>query len=400
MRHFAVFGTHPRLSLAEFKAIAPAGTPTPALCGAGAVIEMDGWDGEVLMSRLGGTVKLGNVVLEMPTEDLTGAVLADLIQKTPRGERVAFGLTILGGSPALHKKQEKLALDAKRVLVKAGRSVRWVTSEDAKPLSPAAVAKMRLTDEGYDIVLLVHGATTSVGLTTHVQDADAWSLRDYGRPVRDDENGMLPPKLARMMVNLARVHDGGAILDPFCGSGTVLMEAAYATHAAHIIGSDLEDAQVAATKKNLDWMFAQRLLRDDDKPRFRTFAADAREIGRHLGSTRIDAVVTEGDLGPPLTGHETKPTLEKNARDIEALWRDALTALRPTLAKNGRVVGVWPSFKSSHGVARVDLTDELDAFGYALANPLAGWDESNDPLLYHRQGQRVMRRIFVLTNRG
>lgn len=398
MSHFAVFGTHPRLSLAEFKAIAPAGTPAPALCGAGAVIDMEDWDGEVLMSRLGGTVKLGDVVREIPTEDLTGDVLADVIRQTPRGERIAFGLTILGGSPALHKKQEKLALDTKRILTKAGRSVRWVTSEDDKPLSPAAVAKMRLTDEGYDLVILVHGETASIGLTTHVQDADAWSLRDYGRPVRDDENGMLPPKLARMMVNLARIREGGAIFDPFCGSGTVLMEASYATHATHIIGSDLETAQVAATEKNLAWMFAQRLLREDDRPRFKTFTADVREVARHLGSTTIDAVVTEGDLGPPLTGHETKPTLEKNAKAIETLWRDALMALRPVLAKHGRVVGVWPSFKSSHGIARVDLADDLAALGFVLANPLEGWDESNDPLLYHRQGQRVMRRIFVLTN--
>lgn len=396
MKHFVVFGTHPRLSLAEFKAVQAGTGAAPTLCGSAAIVDDARWDGAVLMNKLGGTVKLGDVVHEIPTEDLDGEVLAELIKNNPRADRVVFGLTVFGGTPAFNKKQEKLALATKRVLTAVGRSVRWVTSDDDKPLSPAAVAKMHLTDEGYDIVLLVHGTTVSIGFTTQAQDADAWSLRDYGRPVRDDENGMLPPKLARMMVNLARVPEGGTLLDSFCGSGTVPMEAGLATKAAHIISSDVEAKQIDGTTKNLEWLFSQHVLRPDDRERFKTFVADARKLKAHIKPSSVDACVTEGFLGPLLSGHETKQTLENNVHAINTLWRDALVELHPLLVPHGRVVGVWPSFKSSHGMARVELDEQLEALGYRLVNPLEGWEVTNDPLLYHRQGQRVMRRIVIL----
>ena len=34
--------------------------------------------------------------------------------------------------------------------------------------------------------------------------------------------GVLPPKLARMMINFTALRDG-VIWDPFCGSGTILI---------------------------------------------------------------------------------------------------------------------------------------------------------------------------------
>jgi hypothetical protein len=53
--------------------------------------------------------------------------------------------------------------------------------------------------------------------------------------------------------------------------------------------------------------------------------------------------------------------------------------------------------KTTNGTARVDLTSDLARLGYTLSNPLNGWDDSNDPLLYARPNQRVMRRIVLLT---
>lgn len=420
MRHFAVFGTHPRLSLAELKACDPH-LPKPLLCGPAAVIEDREWEGDALMNLLGGTVKLGDVVEEVTQDALTAEKIARIILERPRGNgRIIFGFTIYGGTPAFAKRMKKTPLEIKRLLGKSDKSVRWVTAENGQPLSPAAVAKLRLTDEGYDTALLFHDGRVSIGLTTDVQDADAWSLRDYGRPARDSESGMLPPKLARIMVNLTRVPEGGTLLDPFCGSGTILMEAGLATKAAKIIGSDIEPRQAAATEKNLEWLIKQRILRPDDRPRFSTFVSDVRTIARHINvgadpracpspharsigrpqgvtPTNISAIVTEGYLGPPLTGHETKQTLEKNARAISDLWREAFEIFNRVLKQKGRVVCVWPAFKSSHGTARVDLSDDPAILkNFSIVNPLEGWEDGNDPLLYLRPGQRAMRRIVVL----
>lgn len=396
MPHFLVFGNHPRLSLAEYRALKTTPSFMPRLMAHGAMVEDPDWDGAFLMKQLGGTVKLGDVLLTCPAAELTAERLTELCLTMPRGSDVNFGCSTIGGSPGVRRTLERLPLHLKRAFKAQGIKSRWVTSEDSSEPSPAAVAKLKLTTHGYDLVLLVDGPTVHVGLTTQVQDADAWSLRDFGRPVRDDENGMLPPKLARMLVNLASTKDGQTLLDPFCGSGTVLMEAALATNADRIIGSDAEAKQVAASEQNTTWLVEKGVLTQKDREHIRTFTADVRKIAPHLTKEKIDRVVTEGDLGPPLKGSESQHRIDTNREAIETLWRETLRALHPLLASDARLVVCWPSFKTSHGLARVKLDDELPKLGYRLANPLLGWDETNAPLVYHRQGQRVARRIVVL----
>lgn len=59
------------------------------------------------------------------------------------------------------------------------------------------------------------------------------------------------PKLARTIVNLARVKEGDRILDPFCGSGAILVEAGL-MH-IEIFGRDIKEYMVEGCKKNLDF---------------------------------------------------------------------------------------------------------------------------------------------------
>ena len=60
----------------------------------------------------------------------------------------------------------------------------------------------------------------------------------------------LHPKLARAMVNLARAQRGKYLLDPFCGTGGILLEAAVL--GAKPIGGDLFRKMSWGTKKNLE----------------------------------------------------------------------------------------------------------------------------------------------------
>jgi len=387
MIHYLVFGTHPRLSLAEFLAIKPS-IGEPVLCGNAALVTDRSWDGAVLMNLLGGIVKLGNVLGEMPVKECTIDRIADLMGSRLRGPSMDFGWSCFGGSKTINNKLSRLAIPFKKELKSRMISSRWVTGEHGAPLSPAAVAKLKLTTEGLDVCLLVHGEQVSVGITTDVQDADAWSLRDFGRPRRDDVNGMLPPKLARMMVNLAKTPENGVILDPLCGGGTIAMEAALATHASQIISSDLEPKQVSDTETNTAWLIGQHILRPEDAARMRTIVCDVRRIGTHLKNASIDRVITEGYLGPPLRGSETQAQLDKNAAQISSLWTETLKALAPLLMTGGIVIGIWPAFKTSHGMARVDLTDALAGLGYESIEPWL--------LLYQRPDQKIARRIVIL----
>ena len=381
MNHFAVFGTHPRLSLAEFKAVRPdMGAPT--LLGRAALFEAARWKGGDLMSILGGTVKLGDILLTVQTASLSTDEIADLAVKIRQQPSLDFGWSAYGGSNKTQVRIERLALPFKKALKERGVASRWVTGKEGT-ITPAAIAKLKLTTQGLDICLFIDGEQTHTGVTTNVQ-------------ARDEIVGMLPPKLARMMVNLARVPSKGTLFDPFCGGGTVMMEAVLATDAGRIIGSDVDETQVSNAKKNTAWLSEKEIFAKKDADRVEIFVADVRRLSG-IERESVDCVVTEGTLGPPLTGQETKATLEKNVRDITDLWCDALKTLHPLLAPKGRVVCVWPAFKTSHGIARVDLSDDPDTLKhFRIINPLEGWDDSDAPLLYARPEQRVMRRIVVL----
>ncbi len=59
----------------------------------------------------------------------------------------------------------------------------------------------------------------------------------------------MSPILARVMVNLSRCRDGELLLDPFCGTGGILMEAGLTGR--RVLGSDVKREMAAGTLRNL-----------------------------------------------------------------------------------------------------------------------------------------------------
>ncbi|MCC7523020.1 hypothetical protein IT407_04475 [Candidatus Uhrbacteria bacterium] len=384
MKHFLVFGTHPDLSLAEAKAVL--GDIQPILSGPGAICAVQDWDGAVLQNRLAGTIKLGDIIFSIPVTQLTAVQLADFIDQHPRADRILFGLTVHGGSPTKRKTLKNLPIQLKRELQSRGKSVRWITGEKGE-IAGAAISKMHLDTEGYDLNVFIHGDDASVGMTTHVQNIDAWSERDFGRPFRDAKTGMLPPKLARIMLNLSRPH--GVLLDPFCGGGTVLMEAGMLFPELKLIGSDIDAKQVAGAMRNNEWLVAHNFLRTEDLARTQWIVSPVQKIDSHIHES-INTIVTEGYLGKPLNGHETQLQLDQNKRDVEAVWNDSLPILSELQPAGSRLVCIWPSMKSAHGVAHVNCLPKAEASGYVL---LAEYG-------YARPDQNIRRNIIILEKKG
>jgi tRNA G10 N-methylase Trm11 len=121
------------------------------------------------------------------------------------------------------------------------------------PLNSAQVLHNKLTTKGaWELLVIKDGKNTILAQTIFVQDIEAYAARDQARPARDARVGMLPPKLAQIMINLANPPKDAAILDPFCGTGVVLQEAMLMGFST--VGTDLEARMVEYTKKNLDWL--------------------------------------------------------------------------------------------------------------------------------------------------
>jgi len=77
----------------------------------------------------------------------------------------------------------------------------------------------------------------------------------------------LLPKLARCMINLARAKPGVTLLDPFCGTGSILIEAGLI--GCRVLGSDVKQKMVRGSLRNLEYFHI---------PQIDLFIADARKL--------------------------------------------------------------------------------------------------------------------------
>ena len=89
-----------------------------------------------------------------------------------------------------------------------------------------------------------------LAVTIACQDIDAYTKRDTGK-TRDMEVGMMPPKLCQMMIHMANGKNQTSIYDPFCGLGTMLIEAAN-MGITKVIGSDMAPRMVDSTKRSIE----------------------------------------------------------------------------------------------------------------------------------------------------
>ena len=121
----------------------------------------------------------------------------------------------------------------------------------------------------------------------------------------------LHPKLARALVNLSMVKKGDALLDPFCGTGGILIEAALM--GINIVGSDIEDKMIDGCKKNLDYYKIKN---------YKLFCSDIGDINNKL--SKVDAVVTDLPYGKSTTtkGEEMKKLYKRSFENISKVLKD------------------------------------------------------------------------------
>lgn len=336
MNYFFIFGNTPELSKLELDTIYTGGNPLD------------------IADLLGGTVKIAEKI---------GSVskISDYLVSLNL-PKIDFGIS---SRPDLSKR-------VKKDLEEKGIKARFVLPRDGKDLSSVVVKKQKL------IEIIVQGE--EFGRTIWVQDFEEWNRRDYGRPSVDPHIGMLPPKIARMMTNIAVGNKSHAILlDPFCGTGTILTEGLMVNK--KVIGSDLNEKQVIRTNENLKWL---------GKGVGTVFVSDARSVSQNIHLT-VDAVVTEPDLGPNLnkSSNQGNPQL---LRKLGFLYVDCLREWKKILKKGGRVVMVIPS-------TNISKDNQIDLVKMTVDNAISmGYSEFHKPIEYSRQQAVVKRNIIFLVS--
>ena len=103
--------------------------------------------------------------------------------------------------------------------------------------------------------------------------------------------GSMSPKLARCMVNLAHIKEGQVLLDPFCGTGGILIEGGMI--GARLIGSDINWNMKNGTLVNLDYCTTLDHC-DIREGSYEAHHIDVRELKLY---DKVDAVVTDPPYG-------------------------------------------------------------------------------------------------------
>ena len=347
---------------------------------------------EKFLDSLAGTVKVAQVLTEVqPSKE---EIISFLVAQLSSVERCEFGLSWYG--PKIPRWLMPVGLSVKNQLKNESRHVRFVTSR-TPTLSSVVVKKNKLLPpNGYEFFLLPQGEKIIIGRTIWVQDFEAWSQRDYGRPARDARVGMLPPKLARIMINLAEAREGAGILDPFCGSGTVLQEAAILGY-RHLVGVDVDSNGINRTRENFVWLKKQY----QQIPEPALMVADISRLPSVLNNSTYDAIVTEPYLGPPLRGRENINRLEQIRQELTEFYKNTIKVLSLMVKPGGRIVMVWPVLQAGKEYLPLPLINEIKLHGLELVEMLPkqipnGWRNNRSTLWYARPDARVIREIVVL----
>lgn len=358
MRYLFCLGREPVLGMAEIEAVLSLwGIPVLGLHRHDKflIVDIEGTlDGDLSMQRLGGTVKIALSIKKKEGVEWIEETIIDHLLATQTSGKICFSI-----SPS----QKKLFMTIKKKLSLGGRSARYI-----EPKNTATVLHNRLVEKQGDITIVGDDIFSTIA----VQPIEEYGERDYGRPARDVERGMLPPKLAKILINLAGVPTSGTLLDPFCGSGTILMEAALMDY-TNLIGSDISPKAIADTQKNTDWLRQKK----DIKKTPALLVSDVRGLPKKIPTHTIDAIVTETYLGKPLHGNESSDMIRKELKLLETLYIDAFKIFDTLLKPGGRAVVVLPAFRSGDGWIHASCATSLkkrDSFFYARPDQWVGRD--------------------------
>ncbi len=385
MKYLAVLGRQPEISLAELEALfSDVKQISKFLATFTSMVDAD-------INRLGGTLKLAIKLDEKPL---------DFLQKVPSG-KITIGVSDYSKSASFRSAKSE-ALKLKQILVRHGRSVRVVESRDAA-LSTATSLHNGLSgknDRKFELIKVENDWYRVVG----VQDIDAYTKRDQARPARDAKVGMLPPKLAQILINLCGpLPAGSRILDPFCGTGVVLQEALLMGYNAY--GTDLSERMVEYSDKNLKWLILgsrpagpspraagvpsrAAALRNPSNQPFQVSLGDATNF---QWEQPIDAVACEGYLGAPMSQIPAEIKLKEQKQECSNVILGFLKNLSSQIKPNTPVVIAVPAWLRENGTySRLETLDSIADLGYNVMN------KSHEGLLYHREGQIVARDIIIL----
>lgn len=322
------------------------------------------------LNRLGGVTKVGKV-FATSGDDLVSTI-AEYISSN-NCSRYDFGVSLYDCEINTREATE-FGIKIKKEIKKIGKPVRAFIPNTGTALPSAVVSKQLLGKGGIEIVAVKIRGGWLLGETKWVHQFEDWSDREYGKSAVDKKRGMIPHKLARIMLNLSKLplNKNVTVYDPFCGTGVILLEARELN--CEVLGSDLDPVAIEQSRLNLH-------IKSNDPT---LWVSDARFTLIPKVNGRL-VIVTEPYLGPVWNFNPKYDEVNVAIMELVRLYSDSLKNWRKQIPRGTEVVMIFPIIFGHSTYNRI--VDTLTILGYST---------NAGPLLYERSDQKVRRNIVKL----
>ncbi|MEM0155974.1 MAG: methyltransferase domain-containing protein [Thermoplasmataceae archaeon] len=198
----------------------------------------------------------------------------------------------------------------------------------------------RISFKNYDFVVRVICAEHWY-LTIQIYERDKKSLEQRRAPMRPFFSPVsLHPKFGIYLVNTTMTKPGETLLDPFCGTGGILIEAAIMGR--RIIGSDSSLGMVMGARLNLKYFgYSEATIINSD-------------IFDLKLDSKVDGIATDMPYGRNST---------LNGRSVKDLYKKAFEVFHDVLKDGGRCAVVVGD------ISLLELTDNMFSIESAIAVP-------------------------------
>ena len=389
--YIAILGRQPELGIAELERVF-GGKSITLLSPQTVSIDSDYFD----IERFGGVPKAGKIIAELPRSDwhqISQAIIQNYTKEWSSFEgKITLGISAFDIKVSPREVQQT-GIILKQKLKKVGVSMRLVpNTESVLNTAVSHHNKLGLSKNKIELLVVgINGGKTIITESTGAQNITAYARRDQERPKRDAFVGMLPPKLAQIMINLTGLNNSQdptkiKILDPFCGTGVILQEAVLMGYAAY--GTDLSEKMVSYSHDNLQWLSEGYHTKFD----YKLSAGDAMTT---KWQQPIDAVVGETYLGQPFSAPPSPAKLDEVVKNCGHIITEFLINLRPQIVSGTPVCIAIPAWRDTKGFfTHLPLVETVGRLGYKRHEFT---NVSQNDLLYYRENQVVARELLVLT---
>jgi tRNA G10 N-methylase Trm11 len=337
----------------------------------------------LVIDDLGGFIKIGQAKTKVQTQQVKEAFIeknkqsqSQIVQALAQSSivddmakapgKILFGVSVYCAEKSLRHTaraiQRSVGSTIKDELAgykKKSKFMGFSKDREVAQLSHVEVLKKNLVENKAEILFCIGREETWIATTTAVHNPFEFQKRDIYKPNQRKIFAM-PPRLARIMVNLSGCTPEKTLLDPFCGVGTILQEAML--EKAKVVGMDVNSWCVKAANENLDWLTREYCLNDND---FRVVQGDVSKLVQKIGQETVDCIASEPDLGPALKQIPTGPYAQKIIQKLEPLFYGFIQNAFMVLKTNGRLVLVTPYIvtRSGHSVT-MPIGEKMEALGF------------------------------------